>query len=173
MNRTRELIFVYNAKSGFAHPVMDLMHKTASPKTYPCKLCSLTYSGATMNKLWKSYVADLGLPTIFMHRNEFAEAYPDQHISLPTILLKSGSSFKILISREEFSDIKDLGGLMQQLATKLEDAAPAKQYQCPECGLHYEDEAIMKKCAAWCSEYKSCNLEIIRHSVEQSNSKII
>ena len=59
---SKKLIFVYNAKSGFMHSVMDLVHKTASPKTYPCKLCMVTFSGATMNKLWKQYVANLGVP---------------------------------------------------------------------------------------------------------------
>ncbi len=39
-------------------------------------------------------------------------------------------------------------------------------YQCPECGLHYEDEKIAKQCEAWCSEHKSCNLEITQYAVE-------
>lgn len=39
-------------------------------------------------------------------------------------------------------------------------------FQCLECGLHYEDEATCKKCAAWCSKYMSCNLEITKDSVE-------
>lgn len=63
---SKKLIFVYNAKSGFMHSVMDLVHKTASPKTYPCKLCMVTFSGATMNKLWKQYVANLGVPFFFI-----------------------------------------------------------------------------------------------------------
>ena len=39
-------------------------------------------------------------------------------------------------------------------------------YQCEECGLHYEDEDIAKKCQAWCAETQSCSLEIIKHAVE-------
>ena len=46
-----------------------------------------------------------------------------------------------------------------------------KLYQCPECGLHYEDEAIAKKCQAWCSENKSCNLGLIKFSVEGKPSQ--
>lgn len=41
-----------------------------------------------------------------------------------------------------------------------------RTYRCPECGLHYRDKATMKKCAAWCAKYKSCNLEIARLSIE-------
>lgn len=39
-------------------------------------------------------------------------------------------------------------------------------FECPECGLHYVDEELAEKCAAWCSKYKSCNLEIIKYSIE-------
>lgn len=39
-------------------------------------------------------------------------------------------------------------------------------YECPECGLHYESEDLMKQCSAWCAEYKSCNMLITQHSVE-------
>ncbi|MEM4255224.1 MAG: hypothetical protein QXR53_02750 [Candidatus Norongarragalinales archaeon] len=38
-------------------------------------------------------------------------------------------------------------------------------FYCEECGLAYEEEAIAEKCQAWCSEHKSCNLEIIKHAV--------
>ena len=41
-------------------------------------------------------------------------------------------------------------------------------YECPECGLHYKDEAMAKKCAAWCKKTQSCNLEIIKHAVENN-----
>ncbi len=39
-------------------------------------------------------------------------------------------------------------------------------YQCKECGLWYKDREIRKKCQAWCKEHKSCNLEIIKHSIK-------
>lgn len=41
-----------------------------------------------------------------------------------------------------------------------------KLYQCPECGLHYRDAATANQCQAWCSKYKSCNLDIAKSSVE-------
>lgn len=39
-------------------------------------------------------------------------------------------------------------------------------YQCPECGFHYQDEALAKKCQAWCKEHKSCNIEITARAEE-------
>lgn len=39
-------------------------------------------------------------------------------------------------------------------------------FVCPECGLSYNDPEWVKKCAAWCKEHHSCNLEIIEHAVK-------
>lgn len=103
------------------HGAMDLMHKTARPKTYPCKLCQITYSGATMNKFWKRYVAGLGMPAIFMHRNEFIKTYPSVSIKFPAILLKTDKARKMLISANDFKNIKDLPDLMKTLNEKLKN----------------------------------------------------
>ena len=43
-------------------------------------------------------------------------------------------------------------------------------YQCPECGLRYQDEEIAKQCEAYCKEYNGCSLEITKHSVERSKA---
>ena len=39
-------------------------------------------------------------------------------------------------------------------------------YQCPECGLHYENELTVTVCEAWCTKHKSCNLEIAQFALE-------
>lgn len=44
-------------------------------------------------------------------------------------------------------------------------------YRCPECGLHYQDKATAEACKAWCNQYKSCNLQITRLSIEVKKSK--
>ncbi len=40
-----------------------------------------------------------------------------------------------------------------------------KVFACLECGLSYKDAEWAKKCAAWCKEYQTCNVEIIKHAV--------
>ncbi|MEK7193465.1 MAG: thioredoxin family protein [Patescibacteria group bacterium] len=50
--------------------------------------------------------------------------------------------------------------------TKNEEEHSAKTYQCEECGLFYKDKEIREKCQAWCKKHKSCNLEIIKHSIK-------
>ncbi|MBI4085060.1 MAG: glucose-6-phosphate dehydrogenase [Candidatus Liptonbacteria bacterium] len=42
-------------------------------------------------------------------------------------------------------------------------------YQCEECGLKYKSKEIAGKCQAWCSEHKSCNLDLIKYAVEDKD----
>ena len=42
----------------------------------------------------------------------------------------------------------------------------SKIYKCPECGLSYVDKEMAVKCEEWCKKHKTCNVEIIKHSVE-------
>ena len=112
---SQQLIFVYNAKSGFLNSAKDLMHKTAKPSTYPCKLCALTYNGPAMNKLWKQYIDELPMPTVFLHNNEFAKKHPDKKITPPVILLDD----KTIISSSDFEAIDDLPSLMKAINLRL------------------------------------------------------
>lgn len=47
-----------------------------------------------------------------------------------------------------------------------------KVYQCPECKLHYDSEALAKKCQAFCERFHACSFEIIRSSVESRQQKV-
>jgi hypothetical protein len=118
-NTIDRLVFVYNAKSGFIHGAMDLIHKKVKPSTYPCKLCQVTYRGAQMNQAWKKYVADLGVQTIFLHKDEYKRLYPDRDDSFPCILAETRSGSEILISSQEFDKITSLDSLIYQLDRKL------------------------------------------------------
>ena len=52
---------------------------------------------------------------------------------------------------------------------KTIDTKERRLYQCPECGMKYLDRKIAKKCRAWCSKYKACNLEYIKYAVSNEN----
>jgi len=39
-------------------------------------------------------------------------------------------------------------------------------FKCAKCGWIYRDKAWAKKCEDWCRKYKSCNLEIAKHSIK-------
>ncbi|OGG75021.1 hypothetical protein A3H74_04225 [Candidatus Kaiserbacteria bacterium RIFCSPLOWO2_02_FULL_51_13] len=53
--------------------------------------------------------------------------------------------------------------LMMAMMDRKKPAAE-KLFVCPECGFSYRDAEWAKKCAAWCKEHKSCNLEITKHA---------
>lgn len=50
------------------------------------------------------------------------------------------------------------------MSTKL------KVYQCRECGLHYHNKKVVKRCAAFCKKYSGCSLEITKLSIERSKT---
>ena len=56
--------------------------------------------------------------------------------------------------------------LMMAMMNKNHDKSE-KVFACPECGLGYKDAEWAKKCATWCKEHHSCNLEITEHAVKQ------
>ncbi|MGH7196460.1 MAG: hypothetical protein ACREGJ_01680 [Candidatus Saccharimonadales bacterium] len=41
-------------------------------------------------------------------------------------------------------------------------------YQCPECGLHYKDKELAKKCEAFCKAHHACSMDITKYSVEET-----
>lgn len=46
-----------------------------------------------------------------------------------------------------------------------------KLYKCSECGLSYQEKKWADKCEEWCRRYKSCNLEITNHAVEDRDTE--
>jgi hypothetical protein len=81
-----ELIFVYNADSGLFNVVADAAHKVLSPDTYQCNLCKLTYGWLTERRAWRDFVAGLGVPCTFLHRDELHRRHPGIDAALPAVL---------------------------------------------------------------------------------------
>jgi hypothetical protein len=52
---------------------------------------------------------------------------------------------------------------------KIIEKESKSYYQCEECGHIYEREELANKCETWCKEHKSCNLEIVKESVNIEN----
>ena len=40
-----------------------------------------------------------------------------------------------------------------------------KYYRCKKCGLYYLKKNWADKCWMWCSKHRSCNINIIKHSI--------
>ncbi len=43
----------------------------------------------------------------------------------------------------------------------------SKLYTCKICGLEYKERSWSEKCRKWCTEHKSCNLEIAKHAANK------
>jgi hypothetical protein len=117
------LIFVYNAKSGLLAGIMDSIHKTVSPGTYPCDLCAITYGMTAMKPEWRDWLKRLTIPTKFFHLDDFRETWPDAHFALPAILAERGGKLETLVSPSEFKAISDVRELIVLLEKKLERAS--------------------------------------------------
>lgn len=119
-SQTPTLIFVYNADGGILHAIGDMVHKLVSPATYPCSLCALTYGAVSMRKEWRGFLTRLGLPTLFLYRDEFRSDLDRRDIPLPAILLGGAAGPPaVLLSAPELNAMADLPALMATVEARL------------------------------------------------------
>jgi hypothetical protein len=114
------LIFVYNADSGFVSTLLDIGHKIVSPQTYSCNLCAITHSTFSMRDEWKNFVAGLGVPIEFLHRNELETKYGMRNVGLPAVFRRTDSALETWISREEINRCHSLEDLERLIRTRLQ-----------------------------------------------------
>ena len=114
-----EIIFIYNANSGFFSGIMDSAHKLLSPDTYSCDLCSITHGLAGPKKEWKDFLNNLNYPVKFYHKDDLPEAY--RNLALPVILANSKQDFEILMSNDEMSAMKNVSQMVDMLNSKLKE----------------------------------------------------
>lgn len=72
-----------------------------------------------MVRPWKNFVASLGVPAVFFHRNEFRREFPRLAIALPSILAESGGRQSVLLSADDIRGAGDLDSLMARLRERL------------------------------------------------------
>lgn len=113
------LIFVYNADSGFVNTLLDIGHKIVSPQTYSCNLCAITHSTFSMRDEWKNFVAGLGVPIEFLHRDELEKQYGMRDAGLPAVFRKTDGALETWVSREEINNCHSLEDLERLIRAKL------------------------------------------------------
>jgi hypothetical protein len=113
------LIFVYNADSGFVNTLLDIGHKIVSPQTYACNLCAITHSTFSMRDEWKQFVAELGMPVEFLHRDELAARHDLRDVELPAIFLAMENGIKEWITRAEINRCRSLDDMKRLVELKL------------------------------------------------------
>lgn len=119
------LIFVYNADSGFVNTLLDIGHKIVSPQTYACNLCAITHSTFSMRDEWKQFVAGLGVPVEFLHRDELAERHGLRNVNLPAIFMTVEGGLKEWITQEDINRCRSLEELTRLVKDRLAQQGPA------------------------------------------------
>ncbi len=113
------LIFVYNANAGIAAGIIDSIHKTLSPATYACDLCTITYGSIRMNPKWKAWLRAQPFESMFYHRPDFRATYPDVQVDLPAVLVTRDGSLETLVAATEFKDAASVDQLIALIESRL------------------------------------------------------
>ena len=114
-----KLIFVYNAKPGIAAGIMDSIHKTLSPATYPCALCAITYGALRMDPVWNAWLKAQQFESEFRYRDEFRAAHPEADAPLPAIFRDYGGQLTLLIKAEDFAHTLTVDALIALIELRL------------------------------------------------------
>ncbi|NNK73898.1 MAG: GTPase [Flavobacteriaceae bacterium] len=112
-----KLIFVYNAKSGMIHAILDSAHKLLSPSTYACRLCALTFDTFSEKKAWKAFQKSVDMEMLFYHIDEFELQYGQQHFDYPIVLQDDSSGLRPIITDKMFDNIKSTEELIETIKT--------------------------------------------------------
>lgn len=119
----RRLVFAYNADAGVVAGLLDLVHKTVSPATYPCSLCGVTYGPLGMKPAWRAWLKALPIASVFHHRPDFRAAFPAAAAwPLPLVVLDEESGLKLLLGAEDLAGLPTLDALIGSLESRLHAA---------------------------------------------------
>ena len=114
-----KLVFVYNAKSGLASHMMDALHKTFSPSTYDCDLCSLTYGHVAPKKEWRIFLKEIEMTSQFHYKDLFKDAHPELGDSFPAIYIESQNGLQLLVNRDQVNGLKNVSELILLIKTSI------------------------------------------------------
>ena len=115
----KELIFIYNAKSGLYQAVVDWTHKIISPGTYECSLCSLTYGNLGKNNKWSKFLETINMNKSFIYDDQLRDLDFYNNESLPCIFLRKDNNYSLLLTSDELNNSENLDNLIDLIKKKL------------------------------------------------------
>lgn len=116
-----EIVFIYNAKSGFTNSLIDWAHKIISPKTYECSLCRITYDNLGKKSEWAEFLKELKIQSSFLYKDHIVNNNELKNSSLPCVYLRLSDEMNLLITSNEMNSYKNLNELILSLRKKLEE----------------------------------------------------
>lgn len=123
MPDSKTVLFIHNINSGVLQPLHNYSSTpVAVPGADTCSLSNLTRSPVGIKKEWKRFLKDLSIPSRSLDRNEFFSEFGHRDITIPVVLLQSGTELLLLISTEEINRCHNLGDLIQLVRERLPGA---------------------------------------------------
>ncbi len=116
----KELIFIYNAKSGLTQAAVDWAHKIISPKTYECSLCSLTYGNLGKYSKWSKFLESLNMNKSFIYDDQLSDLSFYNNESLPCIFLREDDNYSLLLNNDELDRCENLDALINLIKVELD-----------------------------------------------------
>ena len=118
----KELIFIYNAKSGLVNEMIDFAHKIISPETYDCNLYAISYGTFTKKKKWSNYINSLPIKSTFTYKDKISALKKGlSSLKFPTIIIRDGVELNEIISRNEINNINNINQLISLLNERLDE----------------------------------------------------
>ena len=118
------LIFVYNANSGVVNTLLHSFHKVASPSTYDCNLCALTYGSFTENEIWKNFREHAEMDMEFLHKDEFLDQFGSKWLpkyTFPIILVDHNGELEVFLNSNELNKLETAEALIQEITIRQLD----------------------------------------------------
>ena len=112
----KELIFIYNAKSGFINELVDFAHKIISPNTYDCNLCKLTYDNFGQIKKWNDFLTSSNISVDYYYKDHLIQIGMDPEMELPAVFFNDKSLF---LRAREINSFKTLEALIEGVRKKI------------------------------------------------------
>ena len=116
----KELIFIYNAKSGLYQAAVDWTHKIISPGTYECSLCSLTYGNLGKYNKWSKFLETINMNKSFIYDDQLSDLSIYNNELLPCIFLREDDNYSVLLNNDELDRCENLDALINLIKVELD-----------------------------------------------------
>ena len=118
----KELIFIYNAKSGVFNAILDWSHKMFSPSTYECNLCGITYNSFGKISKWKSFLDSKTFKINFYYTDHLSSLkFVTEDIKPPCIFMKNNNATQLLMNSNELNKLISADELIERLNKLIDD----------------------------------------------------
>ena len=117
-DESKNIIFIYNSKSGLTNSIIDLFHKAISPNTYECNLCSLTYNNWGKRKRWRKFLESTNKKIYFYYKDNLSELGLPEDTKLQAVFNEKN---QLLINSNQINECKkleELINLVKQITKK-------------------------------------------------------